>query len=117
MQDDDDDDELFPSKPVKPPPAAAAATTTTTTIPNKDTTDAPLPPPPALKVIAYVTRSAKINHVSVQNLLRFFSTLLCHSSHYSYGNRMKLTPHMQKFMENLIKLTKCKYLFQNKRYC
>ena len=48
----------------------------------------------------YVTRYAKINHASTQK-----SPLLCHNSRYSYGNKIKFTPLMQKFMENLIKFT------------
>ena len=64
----------------------------------------------------YVTRSAKINHVSAQKSPHFL-TLLCHISHFSYGNKMKFTSQMQKFMGNLMKLTEWKYLLQNIRYC
>ena len=51
--------------------------------------------------ISYVTRSAKINHVRAQKL----PALLCYNSRFSYANKTKFTSHMQKFMENLLKLT------------
>ena len=59
--------------------------------------------------LLYVTRSAKINHVSAQNC-HVFSTLCCYNLCFSIANKTKITPHVQKFMENLIKLTKWNYL-------
>ena len=59
-------------------------------------------------LLSYVTRSVKINHVSAQNCCIFCCVI---NSYCIYGNRMKLIPDMQKFMENLIKLTELNYLF------
>ena len=55
------------------------------------------------KTNTLITRSAKI--MSVHKNSHIFSTLLCHNSHFSYGNMMKFTLYMQKFMANLINLT------------
>ena len=60
--------------------------------------------------LRHVTRSAKISYVSTQKSPHFLP-LLYHNSRFSYGNRMKFIPLMQKFIENLLKLAKCKYLF------
>ena len=52
----------------------------------------------------YVTRSVKINHVRAQKSARF-STLCCRNLHFSFANKVKIAPHMQHFVENLLKLT------------
>ena len=42
----------------------------------------------------------------------FFSTLFCHNSRFSYGNKMKLNHIiMQNFMENPVKLTEYIYIY------
>ena len=55
----------------------------------------------------------QVNSTSVQSLTTsmykichvFFQFLCCHSLRFSLANVMKFTPHVQKFIKNLLKLT------------
>ena len=62
-------------------------------------------------LLTYVTRYAKINHVSIQKSSIFLKKLYYHNSHSSYANKTQFLPQMQNLMENLLKLTECKYIF------
>ena len=58
----------------------------------------------------YVTGSVKIIHVLAQKL----PTLCFHNSTFGLASMVKIIPHMQKIVDNLVKFTLQTYYLKNK---
>ena len=62
-----------------------------------------------------MARSEKFNHVCTQNYHTSLN-LYCHNLYISFASTTAITSNVQKFTENLLKLTEWNYLLQIRRY-